>query len=88
MLLDGHSEHLPQLRDDPSPGVEPGHEVTEQTPSRQNVLQGKPLLEQPAVTRHQVMHVTDWQSFSKFKPINQMIELFSYFKTIIFNSDV
>ena len=47
MLLDGESEHVAQLGDDSPPGVQPRRVVPHQPVPREQVLQGKLLLEKP-----------------------------------------
>ena len=46
VLRDGESEHLPELSDDPPPGVQPRDEVTEEAVPPEQILQDKPSLEQ------------------------------------------
>ena len=54
-------EHASQLSDDPTPGVETWHEVAEDSPNREEILQSNLALEKPAPVLH-VTSISSWSS--------------------------
>ena len=48
-------EHASQLSDNPTPGVEPGHQVAEDSPNREEILQSDLALEKPVPVQIKVV---------------------------------